>query len=158
MIKIIGIDPGLASTGIAVVSGNRIKVNAFSYGIINTSSKKSLSYRLDQIFSKLIQVLKNEQPDIMVVEDVFSLPVHPKSGITLGKVTGVVLLAGFQVDVHITEIPVREAKKVLTGNGNANKMQLETAVRNALKIKDPIRPYHLSDALGLALIGLFRYG
>jgi crossover junction endodeoxyribonuclease RuvC len=58
--------------------------------------------------------------------------------------------------VPIKEIPVREAKQVLTGNGNASKSQLEKAVRHALKLEHAIRPFHASDALGLALIGLFR--
>ena len=93
----------------------------------------------------------------MVVEDVFSLQKYPKSGITLGKVTGVILLAGYQVNVPVTEIPVCEVKKILTGNGNAGKMQIEIAVRHFLNLTTPIRPYHASDALGLALIGLFRY-
>jgi crossover junction endodeoxyribonuclease RuvC len=81
----------------------------------------------------------------------------PKAGITLGKVTGIVLLAGYQVDVPVTEVPVREAKQVLTGNGNASKMQLEKAVRRLLNLTDPIKPHHASDAMGLALLGLFRH-
>ena len=93
----------------------------------------------------------------MVVEDVFSAEKFPKAGITLGKVSGVVLLAGCKVDVPVTEVPVREAKQILTGNGNADKKQLELAVRHLLKLKTPIRPYHASDAMGLALLGLFRY-
>ena len=92
----------------------------------------------------------------MVVEDIFSLDKYPKSGITLGKVCGVVLLAGCQAGVPSLEIPVREVKQVLTGNGNASKMQLETSVRNYLNLAIPIRPYHASDALALAMVGLFR--
>ena len=113
--------------------------------------------RLNKIFSKLLVILKDEKPDLMVIEDVFSLQKYPKSGITLGKVTGIILLAGYQVDVPVTEIPVCEVKKILTGNGNAGKMQIEMAVRHFLNLTTPIRPYHASDALGLALIGLFRY-
>ena len=94
----------------------------------------------------------------MVVEDVFSLPKYPKSGITLGRVTGVIFLAACLSNVSITEISVREAKQVLTGNGNASKIQLEKSVRNLLNITTPIRPYHASDALGLSLIGLYRAG
>jgi crossover junction endodeoxyribonuclease RuvC len=81
----------------------------------------------------------------------------PNAGITLGKVTGVVLLAGCQVGVPVAEIPVREAKQVLTGNGNASKMQLEKAVRRMLNLTERIKPYHASDAMGLALVGLFRH-
>ena len=117
----------------------------------------SLPSRLDQIFSSLLLVLKDEKPDLMVVEDVFSVEKFPKAGITLGKVTGVVLLAGCRVNVPVVEISVREAKQVLTGNGNASKIQLEKAVRRLLNLTKPIRPYHASDAMGLAILGLFRY-
>ncbi|MCD4763980.1 MAG: crossover junction endodeoxyribonuclease RuvC, partial [Desulfobacterales bacterium] len=142
---------------IGIVRGTESKVDGFSYGSINTSKNISLPTRLDQIFSKLILILKDEKPDLMVVEDVFSLEKYPKSGIILGKVSGVVLLAGCRVDVPSIEIPVREAKQVLTGNGNATKMQLEKSVRHLVNLTTPIRPYHASDALSLALIGLFRY-
>ena len=158
MIKIIGIDPGLAGTGIGIIRGKGIKVHGYSFGSINTSKNTPLPGRLDQIFSKLYSVLKKEKPDLMVVEDVFSLEKYPKSGIILGKVTGVILLAGCRFHIPTVEIAVREAKQVLTGNGNADKMQLEKAVRDFLGQTFPIRPYHASDALGLALIGLFRHG
>jgi crossover junction endodeoxyribonuclease RuvC len=72
-------------------------------------------------------------------------------------VAGVVMLAGCRAGVSSIEIPVREAKKVLTGNGSASKMQLEESVRGRLNHKTPIRPYHASDAVGLALIGFYRY-
>jgi crossover junction endodeoxyribonuclease RuvC len=157
MIKIIGIDPGLSATGVGIVRGNGRKVTGYSFGSINTSKNKSLPNRLDHIFSKLLQILNDERPDLMVVEDVFSLSKYPKSGISLGQVTGVVMLAGSKADVRLIEVPVREAKQVLTGNGNASKMQLEEAVRHRLKHQSPIRPYHSSDAVGLALIGFYRY-
>jgi crossover junction endodeoxyribonuclease RuvC len=157
MITIIGIDPGLAATGVGIVRGNGRNVAGYSFGSINTSKSKSLPNRLDHIFSKLLQVLKNENPDLMVIEDAFSLTKYPKSGISLGQVTGVVMLAGCQAGVPSIEIPVREAKQVLTGNGNASKMQLEKSVRNRLEHPSPIRPFHASDAIGLALIGFYRY-
>jgi crossover junction endodeoxyribonuclease RuvC len=92
----------------------------------------------------------------MVVEDVFSLQKYPKSGINLGKVSGVVLLAGCQLGIPVMEVAVREAKQILSGNGKASKSQLERTVRQLLKHHEPIRPYHASDALALALIGLYR--
>jgi crossover junction endodeoxyribonuclease RuvC len=157
MIKIIGIDPGLSATGFGIVRGVGHKVDDFSFGSINTSTKNSLPNRLGKIFSRLLQILENEKPDLMVVEDVFSAQKFPKAGITLGKVSGVVLLAGCQVDIPVSEVPVREAKQILTGNGNASKKQLERAVRHLLQVKTPIKPYHASDAMGLALLGLYRY-
>ena len=156
MTIIIGIDPGLAETGIGIVEGTGLKVERYSFGSIQTPKSSSLSNRLAQIFSELLLKLKNVRPDLMVVEDIFSLPRYPKSGLNLGKVIGVILLAGSQQNIPTVEVPVREAKKILTGNGNADKRQLEKAVRNLLKLAAPIKPDHASDAMALALIGLYR--
>jgi len=157
MLKIIGIDPGLAATGVGIITGEGLKVNGYSYGTIRTSTTTPLPGRLDSIYSKLLQILEDEKPALMVVEDIFSVDKYPHSGITPGKVSGAVMIAGFRAQVPVTEIAVREAKQVLTGNGKASKEQLEKAVRHTLGSPKPIRPFHASDAIGLALIGLFRY-
>ena len=157
MVKIIGIDPGLADTGIGIVIGEGLRVKEYSYGTVSTSKHASLPDRLAKIYSRLYTILNEEKPQQMIVEEVFSLSQYPKSGITLGKVTGVVLLAGHQCGVPVAEVSVRAAKQILTGNGNADKAQLEKAVRRKLKLQEPIRPDHASDAMGLALIGLYRY-
>ena len=157
MIKVIGIDPGLADTGIGIVRGSGLNIHGYAYGSISTSKEDPPACRLEQIYTKIRHVLADEKPDLMVIEDVFSLGKYPKSGIVLGKVCGVVLLAGTQSGVPLTEVPVRQAKQILTGNGSASKAQLERVVRNTLCAPAPIRPFHASDALGLALIGLFRF-
>ena len=155
--KVIGVDPGLAATGVGIVRGKWLRIDGSAFGAIRTSADMPLPERLNHIFSQLSLLLKDESPDLMVLEDVFSLEKYPKSGITLGKVTGVLLLAGCQAEIPVTEVPVRESKQILTGNGNAGKRQLEISVRHLLKLKAPIKPFHASDALALALIGLFRY-
>ena len=157
MVKIIGIDPGLAATGVGIVRGRGLEVDGYSYGSIPTESILSTAHRLNEIFTRLQQVVQKESPDMMVVEDIFSLGRYPQSGIMLGKVTGVVLLCANRAAIPVYEVPVREIKQVLTGNGNASKEQLEAAVRRALNCQTPIRPFHASDALAIALIGLYRY-
>lgn len=157
MAKIIGIDPGLSATGIGIVNGRGLRVSSYAFGTIRTAKEFSVPDRLHQIYTKLNETLSREKPDLMVVEDVFSLNNYPTSGILLGKVCGVILLAGHQAGLSVTEVPVREAKKILTGNGKASKEQLEKAVRLKLNLENPIRPFHASDALGLALIGLYRF-
>jgi crossover junction endodeoxyribonuclease RuvC len=158
MFKVVGIDPGLAATGIGIVSGRGVAVDGYSFGCIQTSKSTCLSHRLDHIFSRLMQVFTAEAPDLVVVEDVFSLKEYPKSGISLGQVSGVVLLAAARTGRSAGQVPVREAKQALTGNGNASKAQLETAVRRLLGHPSLIRPSHSADALGLAIIGLYRCG
>jgi crossover junction endodeoxyribonuclease RuvC len=156
-VKLIGIDPGLAATGIGVLAGTSRKVQSYAYGAIKTESGRPIARRLEKIYSRLHKLFLDEHPDMIVIEDVFSSEKFPQSGITLGKVCGVITLAACHAGSEVKEIAVREAKQILTGNGNASKQQLERAVRQAIGCAGPIRPYHASDALGLALIGLFRY-
>jgi crossover junction endodeoxyribonuclease RuvC len=157
LIKIIGVDPGLAATGIGIVRGAGLKVSSCSYGSIYTSAASPLPDRLDLLYSRLLDTLYAESPDLMIMEEAFSLSKQPKSGITLGQVTGVLSLASSRAGVPVALIAVREAKRVLTGSGSASKAQLEKAVRHALGLTEPIRPYHASDAVAFALIGMYRY-
>jgi crossover junction endodeoxyribonuclease RuvC len=157
MVKVIGIDPGLADTGVGIVKGCDGRVSGYSFGCIQTSKNDTLPCRLHRIFSNVQDLLRDEKPDVMVVEDVFFLKKYPVSGIVLGEVTGVILLAGFQENVKSVKVPVREIKQVVTGNGNAGKKQLGEAVSRFLGHDGPIRPDHASDALALAIMGLLRY-
>ena len=157
MIKVIGIDPGLAGTGFGVINGNRREVLEYSYGSISTDTKDSIQSRLHTIYTKTLDFLSDQQPDYVVIEDIYSLDKYPGSGIMLGKVSGVLLVAAYKAGVKVEEISVKEAKKIISGNGNADKFQMERAVRNILNHEAKIRPFHASDALGLALTGYYRY-
>jgi crossover junction endodeoxyribonuclease RuvC len=157
-LKVIGIDPGLAETGFGVVQGSASRIQGYTFGTIRTSKAETLPDRLHLIFSKLDSILHSEKPDLMMIEDIFSLKQYPKSGIALGKVCGVILLACSQCRIQTMEVPVREVKRVLTGSGSASKGQMERAVRHLLKRDKPIMPSHASDAMALALVGVFRKG
>lgn len=157
MVKVIGIDPGLADTGIGVVRGLKYDVASYAFGAVSTKPSMPLPLRLEKLYSEIYGLFESERPHLVVLEDVFSLQRYPKSGIALGQVTGIVLLAAAKLNIIAKTVSVREAKKVLTGKGSASKQQLELAVRNYVKHHTKITPLHASDALCLALIGLFRY-
>jgi crossover junction endodeoxyribonuclease RuvC len=157
MIKVVGIDPGLAGTGIGVVQGNSKQICAYSFGSISTDAQDPVSLRLHIIYSKILDFLREQQPDHVVIEDIYSLEKYPGSGIMLGKVSGVILVAAFKAGLDAEEIPVREVKKIISGNGRADKFQMERAVRHLLNHDGKIRPFHASDALGLALTGYYRH-
>ncbi|VEN75252.1 Crossover junction endodeoxyribonuclease RuvC [Candidatus Desulfarcum epimagneticum] len=157
-VRIVGIDPGLAATGVGIVRGSGHRIQSCSHTSISSSPKDSLPDRLNVIFSRVRDILDAEKPHLMVIEDIFSNRAHPASGITLGKVTGVILLAGRRAGVPVLEVPAREAKKVITGNGAATKSQMELSVRRILSLKKPIRPHHAADAMGMSLMGFYRYG
>lgn len=156
-IKVVGIDPGLAGTGIGIIEGNKNDICGYSFGSITTDAKDSIPFRLHRIYSKTLALLCEIKPEYVVIEDIYSLEKYPGSGIMLGKVSGVLLVAAYNAGIDVAEIPVREVKKIVSGNGSADKFQMERAVRNVLNHKEPIRPFHASDALGLALTGYYRY-
>ena len=158
MMKIVGIDPGLAGTGIGVIESNGRDIIGYSFGSISTDAKTSTPSRLNLIYSKTSDFLAQQQPDLVVIEDIYSLEKYPGSGIMLGKVSGVLLLAAFKAGAEVKEVSVREVKKIVCGNGGADKFQVERTVRHLLNHNEAIRPFHASDALGLALTGFYRYG
>ena len=158
MMKIVGIDPGLAGTGIGVIEGQGREILGYSFGSISTDAGTPEPVRLNHIYLKTKEFLQQQTPDLVVIEDIYSLEKYPGSGIILGKVSGVLILAAFKAGARIREVSVREVKKVVSGNGGADKHQVERSVRHLLDHHEPIRPFHASDALGLALTGLYRYG
>ena len=89
MMTVVGIDPGLADTGIGLVTGRGMKVHQYSFGSIVTPKTDDIAVRLDLIYAKVKSIIDTHKPDLLVVEDVFSLKRYPKSGILLGKVIGV---------------------------------------------------------------------
>jgi len=115
--KVVGIDPGLAGTGIGIVTGSFFNVSQYSFGSIDTDPAWSLPDRLAVIYQKVNDLIGSESPDLVVLEDIFILNKYPKSAIILGKVSGVIALAASQNNVPVIDIAVREAKKVLTGSG-----------------------------------------
>lgn len=155
--KVVGIDPGLAGTGIGIIEGDKSSVTGYSFGSIATDAKEPIHFRLFTIYSKVLNFLQQQQPDHVVIEDIYSLEKYPGSGIMLGKVSGVLLVAAYQAGLNVEEISVREVKKIVSGNGSADKYQMERAVRNLLNHQGKIRPFHASDALGLALAGYYRH-
>ncbi|MCG8566425.1 MAG: crossover junction endodeoxyribonuclease RuvC [Desulfobacterales bacterium] len=155
--KVVGIDPGLAGTGVAIIEGDLREIQGYSFGSISTQASEPTPLRLHTIYSKIYDFLAEQKPDLVVIEDIYSLEKYPGSGIMLGKVSGVILLAAHQVGGKFEEVAVREMKKIICGSGNADKSQVEKSVRNQLGHPEPIRPYHASDALGLALAGYYRH-
>ena len=152
----LGIDPGLAATGYGVVESDGRKAAIVDFGCIRTSPGRETPDRLEAIYTALMSVIRQWQPEGMAVEEAFSLPRAPKAAMTLGEVRGVILLAGVQAGLRTMQLSPREVKQALTGSGAADKEQMERALRHLTGWVDAIRPNHASDALAIALVGASR--
>jgi len=150
--RIMGIDPGIQRTGYGVIdqidSCNQRLVEG---GVIETDSDWPLSQRLAAIFEGISQVIAELEPDIAVVEKLYSKYRHPRTAILMGHARGVIYLAAARSSVELAAYPASEIKKSLTGNGRATKAQVAAMVTELLGLDEPPRPADVTDALALAI-------
>lgn len=152
---ILGIDPGLASTGFGAIRCDKVTPSIVKCGYIKTSAKEHVSNRLFQIYSDINQLIRSLNPDLIAIENIFSLVRYPKAGILLGGVLGIIYLSVSQNNVSMIEITPKEVKNSLTGYGGANKYQVKEAIKNLLKMTD-VKSFHATDALAIALTAFYR--
>ncbi len=152
---ILGLDPGLASTGFGAIRCERSSPSLLKCGHIKTSPDDHISDRLAQIHCDIAQLIRLVQPDLIAIENVFSLVRYPKAGILLGGVLGIIYLSVCQNNISMIEITPKEVKNSLVGYGNADKKQVKETVRKLLKITN-IKSFHAADALAVALTAFHR--
>jgi crossover junction endodeoxyribonuclease RuvC len=156
LVKALGIDPGLAMTGFGVVEALPRGGKACDWGAIRTEPGSPIPLRLRTIYDGLKGLLEKWAPDILALEEVFVLKQFPKAAIQLGEVRGVIYLAAQEMGIPVVELKPTEVKSALTGSGRADKEQMKKAIRQILRIENPLSSSHAGDALALALTGLSR--
>jgi crossover junction endodeoxyribonuclease RuvC len=154
-VRILGIDPGLATTGFGAIECGNPGPAIVKCGSIKTPAGEHISNRLSQIHTDITMLIRTLQPDLVAVENAFSLVRYPKAGIVLGGVLGIIYLSVFQNNVSMIEITPKEIKNALVGYGNADKQQVNTAIKKVLHVTS-IRSMHASDALAAALAAFYR--
>lgn len=152
---ILGIDPGLASTGFGALRCDGKKPVLVKCGAIKTFTSDTIPNRLMQIHADINSIIDQVGPDLVAIEDVFSLVRYPRAGILLGSVLGVLYVAARGRGLPVQEIAPKEIKNALVGFGNAGKKQIKEAVASMLGIGN-ISSFHASDALAAALAVYYR--
>ena len=148
--KVLGIDPGLGTTGFGLISSTNDKFNLIDFGIIKTSPKDSLSNRLKIIFENISALIDEYNPTVFSIEEIFYSN-NVKSSLLLGHARGAAITAAATKNILIYEYSAKKVKQSLTGNGNAHKDQVKFMVKNLLKLKTPPKSNDSSDALAIAL-------
>jgi len=149
--RILGIDPGLITTGYGVVDVKDGGVKILEAGTIEPNTKDAFEQRLFKVHLHITTILQTYQPDIVVLEKIYAHYKHPATASVLGHVRGVICLSVAQQKIKLVEQSVKRIRKALTGNGNATKVQCQEFVKRLLNIKSPSFKLDASDALTLAL-------
>lgn len=158
VVRALGFDPGLVETGYGALEAANGAVTVLGAGVIRTRPADALDAQLERLFDEAHRLLIEYRPDLVVVEEIFSLMRAPRTAILMGHARGVICLAARQLKVPLLPITPAEVKRAMTASGSAGKAQMERAVQARLGLPELPRPSHVADALGLALTGLSRAG
>ena len=148
--RILGIDPGIATVGFGVIDADRGKQSYVSCGIISTPAHTPLSARLDQIYSDLEQLFEAFRPDAISIEELF-FNTNITTGISVAHGRGVILLAAYRHNIPVYEYTPLQVKQAVVGYGRADKKQVIDMVRRILNMPSPPKPDDAADAVAMAI-------
>jgi crossover junction endodeoxyribonuclease RuvC len=155
--RILGIDPGLVACGYGVIDVANGRPRFVEGGLVRPT-RGALPDRLNELFAGIAEVIRDLQPAVLALEDLYSKYRHPRTAILMGHARGVICLAAAQGAIETVNYPASEVKRALTGNGRASKAQIHAMVRERLCLAAMPRSEHVSDALALALCHWGRCG
>ncbi len=149
--RILGIDPGLRTTGFGVIDVEGSNLSYVASGTISTThiEKGQLPARLKVLFDGVKEVMARYEPDSASVEIVF-VNVNPQSTLLLGQARGAVVTALVSADLTVAEYTALQMKQAVVGYGRADKTQVQEMVKRLLKLPGLPGP-DAADALGLAI-------
>lgn len=148
--RILGIDPGVATVGFAVLDSEKNKQSLTACGVITTPAGIPLSSRLDRIYEDLTELISTFSPEVMAVEELF-FNTNITTGISVAHGRGVILLAGYRSGLSISEYTPLQVKQAVVGYGRAEKKQVIDMVKRILKLSAAPKPDDAADAVAIAL-------
>ncbi|MHB1795206.1 MAG: crossover junction endodeoxyribonuclease RuvC [Acidobacteriaceae bacterium] len=149
--RVLGIDCGTEWTGYGIVETDRAgELRSVLHGAIHLSRRDSLPHRLTIVFSRLLELIAEHQPEVVAVEEVFHA-VNSQTALKLGQVRGVALLAAATCNVAIAEYSPLSVKSSVCGYGRADKEQVQFMVTRLLRLAESPEPTDASDALAVAI-------
>ena len=148
--RILGIDPGVATIGFGLVEAERGRQRLLRYGVITTPAGIPLSSRLWQISQDMSALLSQLKPDEAAVEELF-FSKNITTGIAVAHGRGVILLELERSGIPVYEYTPMQVKQAVAGYGGADKRQVMLMTQRLLKMKEIPRPDDAADALALAI-------
>jgi crossover junction endodeoxyribonuclease RuvC len=149
----LGIDPGTAIVGYAVVTARGDRLSLQVCDVITTPAGMPLAQRLMQIYSRLNEIIATYQPGEAAMEELFFAK-NARTAMTVGHARGVIMLALANNGLSIAEYTPKQVKQAVTGYGGADKNQVGEMVRILLNLTGVPRPDDAADAAAIAICHL----
>ncbi len=157
-LRILGLDPGLQTTGYGVLEVTERGPRVVDAGVIRSAEGRDpaeMALRLKALYDGLWEVLCEWKPSAMAVEQLYAHYEHPRTAILMAHARGVYFLAGSQHNIPVFSYAATKVKKLVTGSGRASKEQMQHAIARELGLAGPPEPHDVADALGIALCHCF---
>jgi crossover junction endodeoxyribonuclease RuvC len=155
--RVLGIDPGYATTGYAVIERSRGGLAAIAVGAIRTSGSDPHAKRLAYLRTELLELIRQHDPASVALEKVF-FTVNVRTAMAVGQASGVAMATAGEVGLEVTEYTPTEVKQSVTGTGTAPKHQIQSMIASLLKLAEAPKPADAADACALAICHLNRSG
>lgn len=147
---ILGIDPGYATIGYGVIEKTSIGIKPIACGVIQTPKNETMPVRLAMLDEQLTKIISEFKPDCVSVEELF-FNTNITTGIKVAQARGVIVLCAIKHCGLIYEYTPLQIKQALTGNGRAEKKQVQYMVKALLGLKVEPKPDDAADALAAAI-------
>ncbi len=148
--RILGLDPGLATIGYALLEIEKGEKKLLACGVIRTAAGLSLGARLKEIHEDFTSLLFKFKPEICSIEQIF-FSKNVTTGIAVSHARGILILCLEQAGIQVTEFSPSQMKSALTGDGRADKKNIQKMVMLELGLSAPPQPDDAADAVSLAL-------
>ena len=152
---ILGIDPGTLLMGYGIIEVNGSRVTMKEMQVLRLSARKDNHARLQLIHQKVEELIRIFQPDEFAIEAPF-FGKNVQSMLKLGRAQGVAIAAAMSAGLPVTEYSPKKVKQSVTGNGNADKVQVWKMLQQLLALKDEPQSYDATDALAVAMCHHFQ--
>jgi len=153
---ILGIDPGYAITGYAIVDIINNKISTRTYGTIQTSAKEPFPDRLLFLKKNLEKIILKYSPQELAIENIY-FSNNAKTAIHVGEARGVILITAMEKKIHITNYTPLQIKQAVTGHGGADKKQIQKMMQIIFSLKEIPQPDDAADALAVAYCGAHTF-
>ena len=157
---ILGIDPGTATTGYAILNVEGDDMDAIEFGLIETKKEETPEKRLHIIHAEMCDLFTRFTPDIMAIERIF-FAANVTTAIRVGQAQGVMFLSAAAAGVPVIEYAPGSIKKLISGDGRADKKMMQKALRKVFGAKIRSKAYkkthfdNAADALAVALCHVY---
>lgn len=154
--KILGIDPGTAIVGWGCIEVSAQKAVPVSYGAITTPAGTDISNRLERIYTEILKLIDTYRPETVILENLY-FSTNAKTAMSVSQARGVILLAAAEKRLPVVSYSPLTVKLSITGDGKAQKPQVQRMVQVLLKLDKIPKPDDTADALAIALTHAYSY-